>query len=109
MWPRSRVSQGACWVFVSSKRMDRSWFRAETRCVWANRFDYREGAIMRIRSLLMLAAALPVFGHSGMSFAEEFNIPSGDLKSALSAYAAQTGKSLIYAPNAVRGIETKGV
>ncbi|HEY5237788.1 MAG TPA: TonB-dependent receptor [Rhizomicrobium sp.] len=40
--------------------------------------------------------------------AEEFNIPRGDLKAALSAYAAQTGASLIYAPNAVRGIETKG-
>jgi outer membrane receptor protein involved in Fe transport len=40
--------------------------------------------------------------------AEEFNIPRGDLKTALSAYAAQTGASLIYAPNAVRGIETKG-
>ena len=65
---------------------------------------------MKIRSLLMLAtAASAMVMLAGAAFAEEFNIPSGDLKSALNSYAAQTGKSLIYAPGAVSGIATKGV
>jgi outer membrane receptor protein involved in Fe transport len=64
---------------------------------------------MHIRSLLMLAAATSAALALGSASAEEFNIPGGDLKSALNAYSAQTGKSLIYAPNAVRGVATKGV
>ena len=40
--------------------------------------------------------------------AEEFNIPAGDLKSALTAYAKQTGVPLIVSGEAVRGISTKG-
>ena len=41
--------------------------------------------------------------------AETFNIPSGDLKSALDAYARQTGVNLIVAGAEVNGVKTKGV
>ena len=40
--------------------------------------------------------------------AETFNIPSGDLATALNAYTAQTGVPLIVAGNAVKGVLTKG-
>ena len=39
----------------------------------------------------------------------EFNIPQGDLKSALSAYAVQTGTSLVYVVSSVQGVRTRGV
>ncbi len=41
--------------------------------------------------------------------AESFNIPGGDLKSALDAYARQTGVNLIVAGAEVTGVKTKGV
>ena len=41
--------------------------------------------------------------------AESFNIPGGDLKSALDAYAHQTGVNLIVAGAEVNGVQTKGV
>ncbi len=41
--------------------------------------------------------------------AESFNIPGGDLKSALDAYARQTGVNLIVAGAEVNGVQTKGV
>jgi iron complex outermembrane recepter protein len=41
--------------------------------------------------------------------AENFNIPAGDLASALDLYATRTGVQLIYDDGAVRGIQTKGV
>ncbi len=40
--------------------------------------------------------------------AENFNIPAGDLASALDAYSAQTGISLMVSSDAVRGLRTKG-
>ena len=40
--------------------------------------------------------------------AGEFNIPRGELKSALDAYAKQTGSALIYANGAIQGIKSPG-
>jgi len=45
---------------------------------------------------------------AGAAHAETFNIPSGDLKSALDAYARQTGVNLIVAGAEVNGVQTKG-
>jgi hypothetical protein len=39
--------------------------------------------------------------------AQNFDIPAGDLASALDLYATRTGVQLIYADSAVRGIQTK--
>jgi outer membrane receptor protein involved in Fe transport len=41
--------------------------------------------------------------------AGSFNIPSGDLKSALDAYMKQSGIILMYSPDAVRGIRSNGI
>ena len=40
--------------------------------------------------------------------ARTFNIPSGDLETALNIYTAQTGVSLTVSDNAVKGVRTKG-
>ena len=40
---------------------------------------------------------------------QDFNVPSGDLKSALDAYIRQSGVTVVYSPQAVSGIRTKGV
>jgi iron complex outermembrane recepter protein len=42
------------------------------------------------------------------AFASNFNIPAGDLKVALDAYAKQTGVALIYPAAAVKGSRTSG-
>jgi len=41
--------------------------------------------------------------------AGNFNIPGGDLKSALNNYAEQTGTSLVFSGEAIKGIHTNGV
>ncbi len=41
--------------------------------------------------------------------AADFNIPGGDLESALNAYSKQAGIRLMYSDDAVKGIHTKGV
>jgi iron complex outermembrane receptor protein len=43
------------------------------------------------------------------AYAANFNIPAGDLRSALAAYMAQTGEQLIVSEDDVRGIHTAGV
>src|SRR5690242_2168714 len=43
------------------------------------------------------------------ALAESFDIPGGDLKSALDNYAQKTGVQLIYSSNAVVGSKTRGV
>ncbi len=63
------------------------------------RSTYLKGAV----SALLLSALA-----SGAA-AENFNIPGGDLKAALDAYASQTGVNLIVAAPDVRGIQTPGV
>ena len=39
----------------------------------------------------------------------EFNIPSGDLRTALDAYAGQAGVHLLYAEQAITGVRTPGI
>ncbi len=41
--------------------------------------------------------------------AEQFNIPAGDLKTALDVYARQTGTQLLVSTDAVKGVHTRGV
>jgi len=60
----------------------------------------------RISSLLLACCASSAL-LSGAA-AEEFNIPQGELKSALDAYAQQTGTPLIYANSAIQGVKSKG-
>jgi iron complex outermembrane receptor protein len=45
---------------------------------------------------------------SATAFAENFNIPGGDLKSALDSYAKQAGVALMYSAGAVKSVQTKG-
>src|SRR6185437_10346203 len=51
------------------------------------------------------AALLGVYG----AYAAEFDIPAGDLKSALDSYMSQTGVELIYPEDQMGGSRTKGV
>jgi outer membrane receptor protein involved in Fe transport len=41
--------------------------------------------------------------------AENFNIPAGDLESALNTYVTQTGVHLIVSEDAIRGVQSRGV
>jgi iron complex outermembrane receptor protein len=59
-----------------------------------------------LHALLLMSAA--VAGMTGSALAENFNIPGGDLASALHAYTTQTGISVIVAGEAVRGARTGG-
>ena len=43
------------------------------------------------------------------AFAENFNIPGGDLKAALDQYARQTGAALVYSDEALGAVRTSGV
>jgi outer membrane receptor protein involved in Fe transport len=45
---------------------------------------------------------------SANALAENFNIPSGDLKSALDSYAKQAGVALMYSTGAVKSVQTRG-
>ncbi len=58
---------------------------------------------------LISAVTAGVFAIATQISAEEFNIPAGNLKSALDAYAAQTGAALLYPINAVKDVPSKGV
>ncbi|HUJ03726.1 MAG TPA: TonB-dependent receptor plug domain-containing protein, partial [Rhizomicrobium sp.] len=42
------------------------------------------------------------------AYASNFNIPSGDLKSALDSYAQQTAVALLYPEGAIEGVHTRG-
>jgi outer membrane receptor protein involved in Fe transport len=60
----------------------------------------------KFRKAVFLGTA--AFGMAGMAVAAEFNIPSGDLKGALDAYAQQSGVQLIVSSDALKGVQTKG-
>ncbi|HTO40982.1 MAG TPA: STN domain-containing protein, partial [Rhizomicrobium sp.] len=62
---------------------------------------------IRKTHLLLASCAAAIFA-GGPVIAGEFNIPRGELKSALDAYAKQTGAALIYANGAVQGIKSPG-
>ena len=59
-----------------------------------------------LRSALIAGASLAAMATGAA--AAEFNIPAGDLKTALDAYAAQTGVALVVSDEAIRGAHTKG-
>ncbi len=45
----------------------------------------------------------------GPAAAENFNIPRGDLKAALDIYMKQSGATLMYADDEMKGVRTNGV
>src|SRR5580692_8177423 len=53
---------------------------------------------------MLFASVLPA-----AAFAETFNIPGGDLATALTSYTKQTGIDLMVAGDDVKGVRTKGV
>src|SRR6185437_8264797 len=68
----------------------------------------KEGETVKL-TYLNTASIATLLLFAGAAHAETFNIPSGDLKSALDAYARQTGVNLIVAGVEVTGVRTKGV
>ncbi|HVP86116.1 MAG TPA: TonB-dependent receptor [Rhizomicrobium sp.] len=59
-----------------------------------------------LKSLFLSSAAILLA--AGAS-AHDFNIPAGDLKSALDAYTKQAGVELVVSSSAIKGVKTKGV
>ena len=57
----------------------------------------------------LVAATLASICGAASSFATNFNVPGGDLNTALDAYIAQSGVQLLVPNAAVRGVRTKGV
>ncbi|HSZ74119.1 MAG TPA: TonB-dependent receptor, partial [Rhizomicrobium sp.] len=57
---------------------------------------------------IILGAAIAALC-AGAAWAETFDIPSGDLKTALDSYARQTGVALMVSDDAIKGVRTKGV
>ena len=55
----------------------------------------------------LMIAALAILA-APATFAKNFDIPGGDLESALNAYTAETGVALIVSDTAVKGVHTKG-
>jgi len=65
---------------------------------------------MRLQKILKVTTVcIGLFAFAKTALAADFNVPAGDLKSALDAYAAQTGASLIVSSDEVHGARTKGV
>ena len=56
---------------------------------------------------LLMGTACALLLASG-TWAADFNIPAGDLESALNAYTSTTGVDLIVATDAIRGVRTRG-
>jgi len=65
---------------------------------------------MKLSAQLKTSAALVcVLLGVTCAHAEEFSIPSGDLKTALEDYTKQSGTLLVVSTDAIKGIQTKGV
>jgi len=60
-----------------------------------------------LKAALIAGTALAALATSAA--AEQFNIPAGDLKTALDVYARQTGTQLLVSTDAVKGVRTRGV
>jgi len=63
------------------------------------KLSYLKSALAGSASAIVLATG---------ALADQYNIPSGDLKTALDRYAAQTGVELLYPTDAIRGSRTRG-
>jgi len=59
-----------------------------------------------LKSLLIAGASIAAITSAN---AEQFDIPAGDLKSALDSYASQTGTQMLISTDAVKGVRTRGV
>jgi outer membrane receptor protein involved in Fe transport len=64
--------------------------------------DYRN-----FKTALIAGTALAALATTAA--AEQFNIPAGDLKTALDSYARQTGMQMLVSTDAVKGVRTSGV
>jgi iron complex outermembrane receptor protein len=62
----------------------------------------------KLTYLATLFGALVLFAAPTGGFAKDFDIPKGDLKSALDEYRAQSGEALIVLTETVKGARTKG-
>jgi len=60
-----------------------------------------------MKSILLGGACVACI--SGTAFAENFNIPAGDLRAALGNYMAETGVQLMVSESALKGMRTNGV
>jgi len=56
----------------------------------------------------VLAGGVSLLALGSQAYASEFNIPGGDLKSALDSYAQQTAVALLYPEDAIKGVRTRG-
>ena len=63
--------------------------------------------VKSIKSILIGTSCLGMLASA--AHGEEFNIPGGDLTTALNAYAAQTGIQLVVSAPAVKGVYSHGV
>src|SRR6185437_15422317 len=100
-----------CWDCECTDAPTKSLSRAElaTRKDASGRKAAR-GGIMRLRALkTFLIGATSLVVLSASAGAQDFNIPGGDLKSALERYMKQSGVALMYSEDAVAGIHTQGV
>ena len=61
------------------------------------------------RAGLLSTTGLCALAVSASAFGADFDIPQGDLKSALDAYAKQSGVPLMVSAEAIRGVHTSGV
>jgi len=64
------------------------------------------GTVNALKTLLLCGISTALF--TGAAAAQDFNIPGGDLRGALSAYMKQSGVTLMYPSEAVKGIPTDG-
>ena len=64
---------------------------------------------MTFQKILKAALLAGACATATAAAAHDINIPAGDLKAALDAYAKQTGVALIVSDEAVRGTQTRGV
>jgi len=58
---------------------------------------------------LLLTSAVCAVCFAAPAFAENFNIPGGDLENALNSYVSQSGVHLIVSEDAIRGVHSRGV
>ena len=59
--------------------------------------------------MALLAGSVSALALSASASAEDFNIPSGDLRAALNAYAAQARVALVYPVDELKNARTRGV
>ncbi|MEG2312140.1 STN domain-containing protein, partial [Brevundimonas sp.] len=62
-----------------------------------------------LRHVLTGSACALILAGAAVAQTRNFDVPSGDLKGALDAYARQAGVQLVYKTEDVRGVRTRGV